>query len=301
LNSTDSVPRSIRLKGNTIGPWGLAALAIGITSPAMGLYALWAPMQVAAGPITPLIFLAAMVMILPTAISYALLNREAPSAAAASAWVWKAVHPIAGFQAGLLMTTYFFIAALAQPLMFALFFHDLLEQLHVHLPQSVTLTLGVLAAGAPVAWVCLRGAEAFVAHPPPGTPPIGMDLNLDMLSRSDGADLTVSGVGPEPWLRATVEAEAAVSPIHVHLGHDRPWYRAGMVEDWTDGSDHGAFAGAGIPWLYLGVEDHPDYHAPTDTFERIDRAFYADVASFVVSLVARLDRDLDAIAAHRRR
>ena len=34
--------------------WGLAALAIGITSPAMGLYALWAPMQVATGPISPL-------------------------------------------------------------------------------------------------------------------------------------------------------------------------------------------------------------------------------------------------------
>jgi len=147
----------------------------------------------------------------------------------------------------------------------------------------------------------LRGSRAFVPAPPAGTPPMGMDLNLDMLSRSDGADLTVSGVGPEPWLRATVEAEAAASPIHVHLGHDRPWYRAGMVEDWTDGSDHGAFAGGGIPWLYLGVEDHPDYHAPTDTFERIDRAFYADVARFVVSLVARLDRDLDAIAAHRRR
>ena len=147
----------------------------------------------------------------------------------------------------------------------------------------------------------LRGSRAFVAAPPADAPPIGMDLNLDMLSRSDRADLTVSGVGPEPWLRAAVEAEAARSPIHVHLGHDRPWYRAGMVEDWTDGSDHGAFAAAGIPWMYLGVEDHPDYHAPTDTFERIDRTFYADVASFVVSLVSRLDRDLDAIAAHRRR
>src|SRR6185436_10960694 len=52
----------------------------------------------------------------------------------------------------------------------------------------------------------LRGSRAFVPGPPAGTPPIGMDLNLDMLSRSDGADLTVSGVGPEPWLRATVEA-----------------------------------------------------------------------------------------------
>jgi Zn-dependent M28 family amino/carboxypeptidase len=142
----------------------------------------------------------------------------------------------------------------------------------------------------------LRGSRAFVAAPPAGIPTIGMDLNLDMLSRSDGSDLTISGVGPRPWLRPEVEAEAELSPIHVHLGHDRPWYRAGMVENWTDSSDHGPFAHAGIPWLYLGVEDHADYHAPTDTFERIDRPFYENVARFVVSLVNRLDRDLDTIA-----
>src|SRR5882724_1915305 len=124
-----------RLKPDTIGPWGLAPLAIGITSPAMGLYALWGPMQSAAGPITPLIFLAAMLMTLPTAISYAVLNRAAPSAGAASSWVWTAVNPPGGFQAGLLMTTYFLMAAIAQPLMFALFFQDLLAWLQVKLPQ----------------------------------------------------------------------------------------------------------------------------------------------------------------------
>src|SRR5882757_5203662 len=121
LKTPSAAERQSRLKPNTIGPWGLAALAIGITSPAMGLYALWGPMQSAAGPITPLIFLAAMLMIMPTAISYALLNREAPSAAAAASWLWTAVHPLAGFQAGLLMSTYFCMAAVAQPLMFALF------------------------------------------------------------------------------------------------------------------------------------------------------------------------------------
>jgi amino acid transporter len=151
-----------RLKPNTIGPWGLAALAIGITSPAMGLYGLWGPMQVAAGPITPLIFLASMLMILPTAISYALLNREAPSAAAASTWLWIAVNPVAGFLAGLLMTTYFLMAAIAQPLMFALFFGDLLSWLHLSLPASVVLPLGVILSTVPIAWVCLRGAEASI-------------------------------------------------------------------------------------------------------------------------------------------
>jgi len=151
-----------RLKPNTIGPWGLAALAIGITSPAIGLYATWGPMQVAAGPITPLIFLAAMVLILPTAISYALLNREAPSAGAASTWLWKAVGPGAGFQAGLLMTTYFGMAAILQPLLFALFFRDLLDWMRVPLPQSLALMMGVFVASAPVAWVCLRGTEASI-------------------------------------------------------------------------------------------------------------------------------------------
>jgi hypothetical protein len=147
--------------------------------------------------------------------------------------------------------------------------------------------------------VGLRGARAFVEAPPSGTPPIGMNLNLDMLSRSATADLTVAGTGPQPWLRPDVEAVATASPVHVHLGHDRPWYRAGLVENWTDDSDHGAFADAGVPYLFVGVEDHPDYHAPTDTFERIDRPFFLDVSELVVALAGRLDGRLDAIAAHR--
>lgn len=148
-----------RLQANVIGPWGLAALAIGITSPAIGLYALWGPMEVAAGPITPLIFLAAMVMVLPTAMSYATLNRAVPSAGAASTWLWTAISPSTGFQAGLLMATYFFMAAVAQPLMFALFFQDFLTWLHFSLGRMTTLTIGVFASTLPIAYVCLRGAE----------------------------------------------------------------------------------------------------------------------------------------------
>jgi amino acid transporter len=158
----DLVDRHVRLKADVIGPWGLAALAIGITSPAMGLYGLWGPMQVAAGPITPLIFLASMIMILPTAISYALLNREAPSAGAASAWLWTAVSPVAGFQAGLLMTTYFIMAAIAQPLMFSLFFQDLLNWMHMPVPSWVALPVGLVVSTAPLAWICLRGAETSI-------------------------------------------------------------------------------------------------------------------------------------------
>lgn len=146
----------------------------------------------------------------------------------------------------------------------------------------------------------LRGSRAFVSAPPAGTPTIAMDLNLDMLSRSAGSDLTVAGTGPQGWLRPEVDDVARTSPVHLHLGHDRSWYRAGNVEDWTESSDHGPFADAGIPYLYLGVEDHADYHAPTDTFDRIDRPFFREVAELVVALTRDLDAHLDAIAAHKR-
>ena len=39
-----------RLKTGQIGLFGLTALAIGVVSPALGLFALWGPMEAAAGP-----------------------------------------------------------------------------------------------------------------------------------------------------------------------------------------------------------------------------------------------------------
>src|SRR5580698_9989081 len=125
-DATIQTPEPQRLQGGQIGLLGLAALAIGILSPALGLFALWGPMQAAGGPISPLVFLGAAALALPTAISYAVLNREAPSAGAASTWLWRAVSPAAGYLVGLTMTTYFVLAALAQPLLFGLFFRDLL-------------------------------------------------------------------------------------------------------------------------------------------------------------------------------
>lgn len=152
----------MRLKENTIGPLGLAALAIGVTSPAMGLYALWGTMQATAGPLTPLIFLSAMLLTLPTAISYAILNSSAPSAGAASTWLWKSVSPAAGYLAGLLMTTYFFMSVVGCPLMFAMFFDGLLRMIHAPLSSMAGLYLGALVATVPIVFSCLRGAEASI-------------------------------------------------------------------------------------------------------------------------------------------
>jgi amino acid transporter len=157
----DALTDSVRLK-KAISPLGLAALAIGITSPAMGLFALWGTMQATTGPITPLIFLSAMIVTLPTGISYALLNSRFPSAGAACTWLWRSVSPAVGFQAGLLMTTYFLMATVASPLMFAMFFSDLMAMLHAPLSHLQALNVGVLVATVPVAFSSLRGAETSI-------------------------------------------------------------------------------------------------------------------------------------------
>ena len=58
------------------------------------------------------------------------------------------------------MLTYFLMATIACPLMFAMFFGDLAEMIHAPLSRSAALYIGVFVATVPVAASCLRGAEA---------------------------------------------------------------------------------------------------------------------------------------------
>ncbi|MGH9615805.1 MAG: APC family permease [Acidobacteriaceae bacterium] len=149
-----------RLKAGAIGPWGLAALVIGVTSPAVGLYATWGPIEAATGPVAPLVFLAALVITFPTVVSYACLNRHAPSAAAVATWLWTAIDPMTGILAGLVMMTYFLMIAISAPLLFGLFFRDLMVSLHWAIPGMAAIAAGLILHSVLIAWICLRGAEA---------------------------------------------------------------------------------------------------------------------------------------------
>lgn len=133
----------------------------------------------------------------------------------------------------------------------------------------------------------LRGAKAFVKSR--SLERFALNVNLDMVSRSVRREIFVAGTSHTPGLRATVEALQASTPVTIRFGHDRADPGS---DDWTLQSDHGAFHEAQIPFLYFGVEDHEDYHKPTDTFDRIDRQFFGDVAALVIDAVAALDRSL---------
>lgn len=134
----------------------------------------------------------------------------------------------------------------------------------------------------------LRGAEAFVANAPVPLSSVLVDVNFDMVSRNPDKEIFLSGTHASPQLRPLLDPVRARAAPTILYGHDfpRPFWD---FEDWTQQSDQGAFADRNIPFVYLGVADHPDYHAPGDTFERIDREFYVGVANTIVELVAALD------------
>lgn len=131
----------------------------------------------------------------------------------------------------------------------------------------------------------LKGAQAFVQAPTVPRERIAVNLNFDMVSRSDTRELYVAGPGRWPRLKALLEPAAVGAPINVRFGHDT----GGGQEDWTTQSDHGAFHAADIPFVYLGVEDHADYHKPTDTADKIAPAFLDGVATVALRVLAALD------------
>jgi hypothetical protein len=136
----------------------------------------------------------------------------------------------------------------------------------------------------------IRGARHFVQHPPVALTSIDVVVNLDMVGRGDENTLVAAGAARHPALESAVRAAAAGRSIRTVFGHDRPIYKAGLVENWTHSSDHGPFHDAAVPFIYLGVEDHADYHQTTDTAARIPAAFLGEVGNLVLGLLRNLDR-----------
>jgi hypothetical protein len=136
----------------------------------------------------------------------------------------------------------------------------------------------------------LLGATQFVEDPRVMPSAVALNVNLDMVSRSDRRELYVAGTSYHPSLRPPLEAVARRAPVQLLFGHDGD---DGSHEDWTNESDHAVFHQRGIPFVYFGVEDHEDYHRPTDTADRIEPEFFGDVADTIVEAILTLDEEVD--------
>lgn len=150
----------------------------------------------------------------------------------------------------------------------------------------------VLVAFLDAEEIGLQGARALVARPPEPFPASTVNVNLDMVSRSGGV-LWAAGAHHTPALRPLLEAVAADAPADLRLGHDRPDAPEG--DDWTSASDHGPFHESGIPFVYFGVEDHPDYHRPTDDVELIVPSEFEASVRTIYAAIRALDAALPLV------
>lgn len=144
----------------------------------------------------------------------------------------------------------------------------------------------------------MHGSRGFVANPPVPLERIALNINLDMVSRQDAGAIWVAGTSHSPFLRPLAEDAVRGAPVTVRFGHDTKDLKPG--DDWTSSSDHAAFHAKGIPFLYLGVEDHPDYHQPGDDAPKVDARFYQGVVDVAYALVRRMDRALPSLPARAR-
>lgn len=138
--------------------------------------------------------------------------------------------------------------------------------------------------------VGLQGARAFLDAGVVPVESIALNVNLDMIGRNTRNELYAVGTRRHPELRPFVEQAAAERAITASFGHEG----GGNGDDWTTMSDHAPFHQRGIRFLYFGVEDHPDYHRPTDDPERLQPAFLAEVVSLIIDVVTRIDTTLES-------
>ncbi|MEM7768486.1 MAG: M28 family peptidase [Pseudomonadota bacterium] len=139
----------------------------------------------------------------------------------------------------------------------------------------------------------LGGAIDFMANPPLPAEEIAFNLNLDMVSKSEVGELYAVGTYHTPAMVPFIEEMAEVVPVTLLMGHDRP---EDGDQDWTLLSDHAVFHRAGIPFLYLGVEDHPEYHQPSDVFDTIPIDFYLAATETAIMLANQIDERLATLA-----
>ncbi len=133
----------------------------------------------------------------------------------------------------------------------------------------------------------LEGAKYFVDNPPISIDNILMNVNLDMISRNKKNEIYICGTHHYPILKEKLEGINSLSTLNVLFGHDTP--NLGY-NDWTNSSDHGPFHKKKIPFIYLGVEDHEDYHKQTDTFENIDPSFLYQSTRLVIEILKAFDQ-----------
>jgi amino acid transporter len=149
--------RGLRANSLTLGT--VVALGLAYMSLAPAVYFNMGFMEADAnGPVMPLIFIFVTIAILPTALSFAALNRRRPSAGSALTWVSESMGRSAGLWSGFLLATLYVCACTIYPAYMAIFFNPLLEYFHID-ATFLTGLAGGIAVCILVTWMMARNIQ----------------------------------------------------------------------------------------------------------------------------------------------
>lgn len=135
----------------------------------------------------------------------------------------------------------------------------------------------------------LKGSQAFIQQFSELLPKIALNINLDMISHSKSNELYVCGTHQFPNLKLYLKDIKNQSTIHLRYGHDGSNENQ---ENWVLQSDQASFFKLGIPFVYFGVEEHPDYHAVSDSLGSITPSFFYHAVQTIGAATKRLDKYL---------
>lgn len=131
----------------------------------------------------------------------------------------------------------------------------------------------------------LKGSSHFVNNSIIPLNSIMVNINMDMISRSETNTLFAVGTRYNENLKTLILNFKRIDKVKLLTGHDG----GDNLENWTYSSDHASFHKKKIPFLYFGVDDHQDYHTPNDDFENIHPEFYKEAVKIIISTFNKID------------
>ena len=138
----------------------------------------------------------------------------------------------------------------------------------------------------------LNGSYAYLKNTVLDAKRIKMNINMDMISHNDKGELYAVGAYKAPILKEILAEADKDTGVKILFGHDEP--KMGN-DDWTMQSDQGPFAQQNIPFIYFGVEDHKDYHKPTDEYKNINKDFFFGAANAILNSAIAIDKKLKRV------
>lgn len=134
----------------------------------------------------------------------------------------------------------------------------------------------------------LSGARGFFVSPPVGPEQMNLNVNLDMVARGDDGILWAVRSSPAEQLTRPLTVVGETSAVCLEFGHDGSDGR----QDWRTLSDHLVFLEWNVPFVYFGVEEHGDYHQPTDDIEKINEGWFGASVETIEASLRALDAEL---------